>query len=130
MDEGTVKNALRRIWRRKALDSVDFLTAMNFAAARSASPHLHSEYTISVVESGVLSMDFRDIKLNLKPGEFLVIGPEMPHTFDFSQMKDTCVYRTVYLGEDALPQWLVKKIRVGRSDLSCFSNRDLWEGYI
>ncbi|MDO5115762.1 MAG: AraC family transcriptional regulator [Synergistaceae bacterium] len=123
------EKAVRKLWRRKALRGIDFLTAKNLLAAR-ASSHLHHGYTISIVEDGVLPMTFREFKLNLKPGDFLLLGPEVPHGFNFSSNVGGCSYRTVFVKEDYLSDDLRQNISAEAATISCFSDHALWEDYL
>ncbi|WP_352401678.1 AraC family transcriptional regulator [Synergistes jonesii] len=124
------ENSTRRIWGRKSLSGMDFLTATNFPSSRDAL-HLHHGYTISLVEEGVLPMDFKGFKLNLKPGDFLILGPDVPHSFDFSA-KDLgdCSYRTVFIKEEHLSVGLKAVLVNESSAISSFRDKAMWENYL
>lgn len=108
---------------------MDFLTAKNLPPARDSS-HLHHGYTISIVESGVLPLNFRELRLDLKPGDFLILGPEVPHSFNLSSQMGECSYRTVFVKEEFLSGDVRRAIEEEKSTVSCFSDPALWEDYL
>lgn len=123
------RRPVRRLWRRKSLRGMDFLTAENLPAERAA-PHLHHGYTISIVEDGILPVNFREFKLDLKPGDFLILGPDVPHNFNFSPQMGRCSYRTVFVKEEYLSNELKTAIARENLTISCFSDLTMWEDYL
>ena len=121
--------AIRKLWSRKTLQCLDFLTAKNLPPSRDSS-HLHHGYTISIVESGILPMNFRDFRLDLKPGDFLILGPEVPHSFNLSSQMGECSYRTVFVKEEGLSGEAKRAVENEKATVSCFSDPALWESYL
>lgn len=125
----TSKASLRKIWRMQHLQGIDFLTAHNLSASRTAY-HMHHGFTISLVEEGVLPICFLEFTLELKPGDFLMLGPDVVHSFNYSLIVPNCCYRTVFLKDGYLSPELKKKIAGETSTISCFSNSLLWNEYL
>lgn len=128
-DRAKANSARRKLWRSDYLANMDFLTATNLNTQR-VGPHIHHGYTISIVEKGVLPLDFRDTQVFLKPGEFVLLGPEVPHSFAYSSMMEECSYRTVFIKEHCLTEELRNVVREEQSTISRIVNKNLWHDYL
>lgn len=121
--------SFRKLWRKNTLSGIDFLTAQNLNPSRSA-PHVHCGYTISIVENGILPINFQGGHLNLKPHSFLILGPDIPHNFGFPIEFSECSYRTVFIQENFISKWLMQRLIKERAALAYFQNQRLWENYL
>lgn len=119
----------RKLWKSDYLAEMDFLTATNLNMQRTG-PHIHHGYTISIVETGVLPLDFRDTQVFLKPGEFILLGPDVPHGFAYSSMMEECSYRTVFIKEHFLSETLRNTVRSEQFTISRIVNKELWQDYL
>ncbi|MFA0888176.1 MAG: AraC family transcriptional regulator [Synergistales bacterium] len=117
----------RRFWKIKYLTGMDFLTASLLQNREGC--HMHHGFTISIVEKGILPLNFKNMQMTLKPGEFLLLGPEVPHGFCYPLAQGDCAYRTVFLKESIMPKALASQLSNEKSTISKFSDHDLWEHF-
>ncbi len=120
----------RKYWKINKINGMDYLTANLISNKKRTGLHLHHGYAISIVEKGVLPLCFKEMQVYLKPGEFLLLGPEVPHTFNFTDEMGTCLYRTVFIKLDKLSESVKSQILNEGSSISQFYNKELWENYL
>lgn len=120
----------RKYWKIHKINGMDFLTANLISNKKRTGLHLHHGYAISIVEKGVLPLRFKEMQIYLKPGEFLLLGPEVPHTFNFTDAMGTCLYRTVFIKPDKLSRSIKSQILNEVSSISQFYDKDLWGHYL
>lgn len=114
----------KKYWRFKGTADLDFMTASY--GEESAGCHFHHGFTISVVAHGALPLSFKECRIDLRPGEILLLGPEVPHAFDRSQNTGECLYRTLTHTGTNIPLWLEKMLSRERNSICRIRSQSLW----
>ena len=117
---------VRRYWRTEYLEGVDFLTASIRRAPTHC--HLHHGFTISAVESGTLPLAYRDVTLPLQPGDIVISGPDVPQSY--AALNGLCKYRTLIVGERAIPASLAGTLAGENASVARISDRAAWSCFI
>ncbi len=118
----------KKYWRAKEAAGLDFLTA-SYAPA-PVDCHFHHGFTISAVEMGVLPLVVRDLHIDLHPGEVLLLGPEVPHSFDIARATSGCRYRTLTRALYNLAPWLERALARELNSICRISDRSLSDAFL
>lgn len=122
---GTIR---KKYWRSKQTADFDFMNAYSKHAQTDF--HFHHGFTVSAVETGSLPMFFTGFRTVLKPGDLLLMGPDVPHTFDRAAGDWACNYRTMtYPGASRYAE-LERVFAAERNAICVIRNRAGWRDFL
>ena len=124
----------KRYWKSRAQNDMLFLTAGATCSQQQSSditrPHFHSTYTVSALEDGALPLTLKGNTVTLHPGEIIIIGHNIPHLVDPSNLTDVCNYRTVTIDEASLSPIVISKIGDAQNTVAKICDQKLWEDFV
>lgn len=118
----------KKYWRAKEAVNFDFLTA--YYAPAPVDCHFHHGFTISAAEIGELPLVVRDLHINLSPGEILLLGPDVPHSFGAARGAGGCRYRTLTRTLCNLAPQLGKMLSRELNSVCLISDHSLWGAFL
>lgn len=121
-------DVLKKYWRPKDIAGFDFMSAS--CRAVNVDFHCHHGFTMSAVECGSLTVYFIGFSVILKPGEILLLGPDVPQAMEGSDTSGTCKYRTLtHAGLNKNPE-LNRILMNERNSICKIHDKRLWRDFL
>ena len=118
----------KKYWRATNAADLDFLTASYEPVPVNC--HFHHGFTISAVEAGMLPLLVKDVRIDLRPGEILLLGPDVPHSFDSTRVSKGCSYRTLTRTLCDPPPWFTIILTQEPNAVCRIIDQTLWSVFL